>query len=83
VTPLTCTEASESLLEFVEGALTPEVRHGFEGHLRACGLCSLLFESYKKTSVLCCKMLRRETPAGAVDRLLQSLREKMPQARPT
>ena len=38
--PLGCQEVVELVTDFLEGALTPEVRARLEEHLRACGSCA-------------------------------------------
>ncbi len=74
--PLSCSEALESLLDYVEGGLDPETRVGLEEHLRQCPPCGHVMESYNKTASLCCKALRKDPPEGLVERILASLREK-------
>ncbi len=74
--PLSCSEARESLLDFVEGGLDPGTRLGVEEHLRRCPPCGHMMESYKKTTSLCCKVLRKDPPDGLADRVLAVLREK-------
>jgi anti-sigma factor RsiW len=76
VAKLSCSEASECLLDFVEGALDPKLRHSIEDHMRVCPPCGRLLEAYNKAAALCGKALQREPPAGMGERLLASLREK-------
>jgi hypothetical protein len=76
VVTLSCIQARDSLLDFVEGALEPEMRQNMEDHLRQCAPCDYFLETYRETSMLCCRALKREMPAGFSERLLATLREK-------
>ena len=79
---LSCTEALEDLLDYVEGGLDPSPRQLFVEHMRVCGVCGHILESYCKTPTLCRRALKKELPAGVTDRLLAVLREKTVTRRP-
>jgi predicted anti-sigma-YlaC factor YlaD len=73
---ITCKQALESLVDYLEGSMTPEVKREIEQHLADCGCCPGVIESYMKTAKLCHKALKKSAPAGLVQRLMDSLREK-------
>ena len=73
---LSCTEALDDLLDYVEGSLEPSHRQLFREHVHACRVCGYILESYSKTPNLCRRALKKELPAGLTDHLLAVLREK-------
>ena len=42
--PITCRELREGLTEYLEDALPPSRRRGFQQHLAACDACRLVLE---------------------------------------
>ena len=75
-TIMTCRTAAGVLLDFLERTLQPGLRTDVESHLTRCPACVRLMESYRKTTALCRRALRRDTPAGLEHRLLHFLHEK-------
>ena len=45
---LTCREADDLVLAYLEGTLAREPRELFEVHLRACGDCVTFLENYRQ-----------------------------------
>jgi RecJ-like exonuclease len=73
---LTCKKAAESVLDFLENSLSPEQQRAMRQHMQGCMLCEQFVESYKKTSVLCKKVLDGKAPAEMGQRLLDFLRRE-------
>jgi hypothetical protein len=73
---MTCQEAIEHLLEFLEGGVGPDLKAAITKHMESCRLCSDLKSSYEKTASLCQKALRREVSGEVVDRLLAAIRAR-------
>lgn len=73
---LSCSEALDELLDYVEGALEPSLKQLFVEHVHHCRVCEHILESYAKTQTLCRRALKRELPAGLTEHLLAVLREK-------
>jgi hypothetical protein len=82
VPSLSCTEALEDLLDYLEGALDPSPRQHFLDHMHVCGVCGHILESYSKTPGLCRRALKKELPAGVTERLLAALRDRTVTRRP-
>jgi hypothetical protein len=76
VPSLSCSEALEDLLDYVEGSLEPSPKQLFAEHVHVCGVCGHILESYLKTQTLCRRLLKKEPPAGLSERLFAVLREK-------
>ena len=50
---MTCQEATEFLLDYLDGNLPGPVAAEFEVHLRKCGWCTEYVASYRKTVATC------------------------------
>ncbi len=46
---MTCQEAIDFVLSYLDGDLSPEVRAEFDRHLAICASCAAYLDSYKKT----------------------------------
>ncbi len=73
---ISCKQALENLLEYLDGHLPPQARQAIEQHLASCECCPELLASYQKTSELCQKALKRAMPEGMAQRLMECLRQK-------
>lgn len=49
---MTCREFVEFLMEYLDGALAPEVRQAVDRHLAVCPSCVAYLKSYEETSKL-------------------------------
>jgi anti-sigma factor RsiW len=49
---MTCREAIEFLMSYLDDELSPEVRAEFERHLSVCSSCVAYLESYRQTIAL-------------------------------
>lgn len=47
-TKLTCRECSEWLMDYVEGALSPEKVESFESHVAGCPACDVYVKNYRR-----------------------------------
>jgi mycothiol system anti-sigma-R factor len=66
---MTCQEAIEKLVEYLDGELTPEGLGRLEAHLEACAPCRAYFATYRRTKELAAKASRVEMPEDLKRRL--------------
>jgi anti-sigma factor RsiW len=45
----TCRDATDLILDYLSGELSPELNSDFEKHLQACPDCAAFLNTYKKT----------------------------------
>jgi anti-sigma factor RsiW len=50
---MTCREAIEFLMSYLDGEISPDVRVEFERHLAECKSCVAYLNSYRQTIELC------------------------------
>jgi hypothetical protein len=79
---LTCEDLIGLLLEYLEGALAPEVVADFDRHLQDCAPCRAYLETYKRTRQLTGAVTRVEMPSELKDRLRQLLLGRLGLGRP-
>lgn len=60
---MTCREAIDFLMSYLEGELSPEVRAEFEHHLSICPGCSTYLATYQQTVALSKSSLSEEAKA--------------------
>jgi anti-sigma factor RsiW len=77
MTPPTCKDSVELLLEYLDGELTPDLRVKLEAHLGGCSPCEDFWKSYSATPGLCRKALAREMPREVAVKLTDFLRTEM------
>jgi anti-sigma factor RsiW len=46
---MTCRDLADFLMDYDEGALSPEVRTAFDRHVSACGNCGAYLAQYRET----------------------------------
>ena len=73
---ITCRQAWEHLVDYLEGTALPEIRRAIDEHVQKCTCCPDFVKSYQKTSILCQKALKKPVPEGVSERLLSVLRDK-------
>ncbi len=66
---IVCASGVELLMEYLEGALAPEVQAELEAHVAGCPRCVAFLASYRATP----RILRRATLAALPDDLGDSL----------
>lgn len=69
-----CKSGVELLMEYMEGALTPEVRAAVEEHVAGCPRCVAFMASYSETPRIVREATRMEMPADLEVSLLTALR---------
>jgi anti-sigma factor RsiW len=71
---MTCREATEFLLDYLDGNLPASVAAELEVHLRKCGWCTEYVASYRKT-VATCRTLASDQPAESAvpEELIQAI----------
>jgi len=72
---MTCQEAIDFVLSYLDGDLTPEVRAEFDRHLAICTSCAAYLDSYKKTV-----QIEKAAFASAHDDAVMALPEELVQA---
>ena len=65
-----CASGVDLLMDYLEGALTPEVRAALDAHVAGCERCIAFVESYRATP----RILRDATAAKIPPDVNQSLR---------
>jgi anti-sigma factor RsiW len=78
---LTCKEALDFLMDYLDGELPIEQRRAFEEHLRECPSCVRYIESYRATVVLAGGAYDRPAappsiPPGVMDAVRAALRRR-------
>lgn len=59
-TEVTCRDANDLLLDFINGELDPEINLEFEEHLGVCPDCVAFLNTYKKTIELTKSFLQKK-----------------------
>ena len=66
---MTCTEFLALLDDLIDDSLTPEVRAGFDQHLRRCGHCEVILNTTRKTIEIYRSHEIYDLPPGLRERL--------------
>lgn len=69
MTPVTCSSGVELLMDYLDGALSPEVAARLEAHVAGCERCSAFVASYRETP----RILRQATEAAMPEDVRRSL----------
>jgi len=69
-----CMSGVELLMEYMEGALAPDVRAAIEAHVAGCPRCEAFIASYGETPRIVRDATRIEMPADLEASLLATLR---------
>ena len=69
-----CMSGVELLMEYMEGALAPDVREAIERHVGGCPRCDAFIASYRETPRIVRDATRMEMPADLEASLLAVLR---------
>ena len=71
-----CASGVELLMEYLEGALTPEERAALEAHVAGCERCIAFVASYKETPRIMRDATAVEMPDDLQTSLLAALRRR-------
>ena len=71
---IVCVSGVELLMEYMEGALAPDVRAAIEAHVAACPRCEAFIASYREMPRIVRDATRLEMPADLEASLLAALR---------
>jgi mycothiol system anti-sigma-R factor len=66
---MTCREAIDTLVEYLDDELTPEALGRLEAHLDVCAPCRAYLATYQKTKDLAARLNRVDMPEALKDRL--------------
>jgi len=66
---MNCHDAIDVLVDYLDGALTPDVLARLEAHLRACAPCRAYLGTYKRTAELAAKVNHVDMPPEVRQRL--------------
>jgi anti-sigma factor RsiW len=80
--PIVCVSGVELLMEYMEGALAPDVRAAIEAHVAACPRCEAFIASYREMPRIMRDATTIEMPADLEASLLAALRAARGDARP-
>lgn len=78
-----CTSGVDVLMEYLEGALSPEDRAAADAHLAGCPHCVAFTASYRETPRIMRDATAIEMPADLETALLAALRAVRPTRPPT
>ena len=78
-----CTPGIDLLMEYLEGALSTEVRAAVDAHLAGCPHCVAFAASYRETPRIIRDATTIEMPADLETSLLKALRAARPTRPPT
>ncbi len=71
---IVCMSGVELLMEYMEGALAPDVRAAIEAHVAGCPRCDAFIASYRETPRIVRDATRMDMPADLEASLLAALR---------
>ena len=71
---IVCRSGVELLMEYMEGALAPDIRAAIEAHVAGCPRCEAFIASYRATPRIVRDATRLEMPADLEASLLGALR---------
>jgi anti-sigma factor RsiW len=71
---IVCVSGVELLMEYLEGALAPDVRAAIEAHVAACPRCEAFIASYREIPRVMRDATRIEMPPDLESSLLGALR---------
>jgi hypothetical protein len=71
---LECRELVELVTDYLEGALAPDERVGFELHLAVCDGCTAYLRQVRATLRVAGRLAERSIPVDVRDRLLEAFR---------
>ena len=77
MTAVACRSGVELLMEYMEGALPPDVRAAIEAHVAGCPRCEAFVASYRETPRIVRDATRIEMPAELEASLLAALRTRL------
>ena len=79
---IVCVSGVELLMEYLEGALAPDVRAAIEAHVAACPRCEAFIASYREMPHIMRGATTIEMPADLEASLLAALRAARGDTRP-
>jgi anti-sigma factor RsiW len=82
MTDIVCVSGVELLMEYMEGALAPDIRAAIEAHVAGCPRCEAFIASYREMPRIVRDATRTEMPADLEASLLAALRAARGAARP-
>ena len=71
---IVCMSGVELLMDYMEGALAPDVRAAIETHVTGCPRCEAFIASYRETPRIVRDATRMELPADLEASLLAAVR---------
>ena len=74
MTAIVCRSGVELLMEYLEGALAPDVRAAIEAHVAGCPRCEAFVASYRETPRIVREATGVEMPADLEASLLAAVR---------
>jgi anti-sigma factor RsiW len=74
VDDLTCRELVELVTDYLEGALSPDERRRFEGHLGTCSVCPRYVDQLRTTIRVLGRLGEDDVPEPARNALLDAFR---------
>ena len=73
VLEISCLDVWREISNFIEGALSPEMRQRIEEHLKVCDHCTAIYDGTRNVVKLVADGQTYEMPAGFSDRLRRRL----------
>ena len=77
MTDIVCMSGVELVMEYLEGALAPDVRAAVDAHVAACPRCMAFIASYKETPRILRQATAMDMPAELQTSLLAALRSQL------
>ena len=77
-----CHQLQQLLVDYIDGALAPEVSHDLEEHLKDCVSCHDFLDTYRATIKITKKVEPDRMPQELKDRLRSFIREKIEKQKP-
>jgi anti-sigma factor RsiW len=73
---ISCVELVELVTDYLEGAMTPEARDQFEGHVATCNGCTAYVEQLRETIRLVGRLTFYDLPLDFEEHLLAEYRKR-------
>jgi anti-sigma factor RsiW len=75
IAPLNCQDLIELVTAYLDGALSPDDRARFEGHLTTCPHCTRYLEQMRTTITVAGRLTEETITSEAKEKLLTAFRE--------
>lgn len=73
----TCQDCIDLLLDYVDGALSTDLKARLESHFQGCSPCEDFLATYRATTAVCQKVMAKQMPESVARKLKDFLRAEI------